>query len=188
MTFMKSALIASLALAGLANAQTYVIDSGHTHARFAIDHMNTSTNQGGFYNLTGEVQFDPAKKTGAIDITIPMNSLSTGIGAFDEHLKSAEFFNVAAHPTANFKSTKWHFRGGKVRKVDGILTMMGKSHPVTLTAKKFNCYDSPMLKTEVCGGDFEATIDRTLWGINTYVDFGVTKFVKLNIQVEAGKK
>lgn len=188
MKLIKSALVVSLALAGLANADTYVIDQAHTHARFAIDHMNTSTNQGGFYSLSGEVDFDPKKKTGFIDITIPMDSLATGIGAFDTHLKSADFFDVANHPTAQFKSTKWHFKGKKVTKVDGQLTMMGKTHPVTLTAKKFNCYQSPMLNAQVCGGDFEATIDRTKWGVDKYVDFGVTKTVKLAIQVEAYKK
>lgn len=178
----------ALALPAVAQADIYEIDSGHTHARFAIDHMNTSTNQGGFYSLTGEVEFDKKAKKGKIDLTIPMTSLSTGMTAFDDHLKSADFFDVANHPTARFVSTKWHFKGSKVTRVDGKLTMMGKTHPVTLTAKKFNCYQSPMLKTEVCGGDFVATIDRTKWGIDKYVDFGVTKTVKLNIQVEAAKK
>jgi len=36
-----------------------------------------------------------------------------------------------------------------------------------LKATNFNCYDSPMLKREVCGGDFEATLDRSQFGMNT---------------------
>ena len=75
---------------------------------------------------------------------------------------------------------------GKVTKVDGNLTLLGKTNPVSLKATKFNCYNSPMLKNaQVCGGDFETTIDRTKWGMDTYVKMGFAKDVKLNIQVEA---
>ncbi len=57
-------------------------------------------------------------------------------------------------------------KGNKVSSVDGTLTLLGQTHPVTLKATKFNCYNSPMLKTEVCGGDFETVIDRSKWGMN----------------------
>lgn len=117
-----------------------------------------------------------------------MGSLSTGIKAFDGHLKSADFFNVKEHPTAYFKSTKWEFDGDKVKAVKGDLTLLGQTHPITLTATKFNCYDSPLLKAEACGGDFETTIDRTKWGINTFTDGGMMKDIKLVVQVEGSKK
>ena len=45
-----------------------------------------------------------------------------------------------------------------------------------------------MLKTEVCGGDFETVIDRTQWGMNYLVNAGMTKNVKLDIQIEAAKQ
>lgn len=72
--------------------------------------------------------------------------------------------------------------------VDGTLTLLGQTHPVTLKATKFNCYNSPMLKTEVCGGDFETVIDRSKWGMNYLVAAGMSKNVKLNIQIEAAKQ
>jgi polyisoprenoid-binding protein YceI len=60
---------------------------------------------------------------------------------------------------------------------------------VTLKANKFNCYPSPMLqKREVCGGDFEATIDRTQFGVDYGTKFGVTKDVRLVVQIEAVKQ
>ena len=50
----KTLALAILAAAfGSAQADTYKIDSHHANARFAIDHFNTSTNTGGFYNLSG---------------------------------------------------------------------------------------------------------------------------------------
>ncbi len=186
---MKKTLLAALfavAAAGV-SAADYKIDDNHANARFAVDHFGTSTNTGGFYGLVGTISFDPQAKTGAADITIPINNLSTGISGFDNHLKSADFFNAARYPEMRFQSTKWNFRGNKVTSVDGNLTLLGKTQPITLKATKFNCYQSPMLKAEVCGGDFETVIDRTKWGMDYGVANGMTKNVRLNIQIEASK-
>jgi len=72
--------------------------------------------------------------------------------------------------------------------VEGQLTLLDKTQPVTLKANQFNCFQSPMLKREVCGGDFEATIDRTAFGVNYGVDWGFPKNVRLVLQVEAVKQ
>ncbi|KPN74742.1 MULTISPECIES: YceI family protein [Neisseria] len=176
------------ALAATVGAATYKIDGHHTNARFGIDHFKTSTNVGGFYNLSGTLEFDPAKRTGSIDLSIPVDSIQSGSQEFTNHLKSADLFNAAKYPEIRFTSTKFNFNGRKLLSVDGKLTMLGKTHPVKLKAQKFNCYDSPILKTQVCGGDFTATIDRTKWGMNYLLDAGITKHVSLNIQIEAGKK
>lgn len=187
---MKKALLLTtlVALSATAHSATYQIDPFHTNARFSIDHFGTSTNVGGFYGLTGEVQFDASKRTGKIDVKIPVANLQTGSNEFTGHLKSADLFHAEKFPEMRFQSTKFVFKGNKVSAVKGNLTLLGKTHPVTLKADKFNCYQSPMLKTQVCGGDFSATIDRTKWGMNYLVDAGMTKQVKLNIQIEAGKK
>lgn len=186
---MKKSLFATLIMAAACvNAADYQIDSHHANARFAIDHFGTSTNTGGFYNLSGSLKFDPQAKTGSVDISIPVASLNSGNAAFDKHLKSADLFNVAQFPEMRFQSTRWHFNADKVSAVEGNLTLLGKTAPVTLKATKFNCYQSPMKKAQVCGGDFEAAIDRTQWGMNYLVDAGVTKQVNLHIQVEAVKQ
>lgn len=175
-------------LSTLGHAATYELDPHHTAVRFTVDHFGTSTNAGGFYNLSGNLEYAPEAKKGFVGLTIPMSSLSTGLKSFDKHLKSADFFDVEKYPTAYFKSTNWQFDGDKVKAITGDLTLHGETHPVTLKATKFNCYDSPVLETEACGGDFETTIDRTKWGINTYTDGGMMKNVKLVVQVEGSKK
>lgn len=177
-----------LGIAAPAFSADYQIDPAHANARFSIDHFGTTTNHGGFYNLTGEVKFDAKAKTGSVDITIPVETINTGVDAFNAHLKSADLFDVAKYPTIRFISDKWHFKEGKVASVEGKLTLLGKTHPVTLTATKFNCYPNPMFNAEVCGGDFTTTLDRTLWGMNYLVDIGMSKEVKLDIQIEAVKK
>ena len=175
-------------LSAVSHAAVYELDPHHTAVRFTVDHFGTSTNAGGFYNLSGTLEYAPEDKKGFIGITIPMGSLSTGLKTFDKHLRSADFFNVEEYPTAYFKSTEWQFDGDKVQSVTGDLTLLDETYPVTLTATKFGCYDSPILKAEACGGDFETTIDRTKWGIDTFTDGGMMKDVKLVIQVEASAK
>jgi len=59
---------------------------------------------------------------------------------------------------------------------------------VTLKATRFNCYNNPLLKREVCGGDFETTIARSHWGMNYGIDRGLPDDIHLLIQVEAIKQ
>ncbi len=169
-------------------AATYAIDPGHTFVTFEIGHFGTSTNRGRFDKKEGKVEFDRAGATGKIEIVIDTTSISTGTAAFDKHLQSADMFDSAKHPTAKFVADKLSFNGDKVADVTGTLTLLGKTQPVTLKATSFNCYNSPMLKREVCGGDFETTIDRTQFGMNYGVDWGFPKNVRLLVQVEAIKQ
>ncbi|WLP94459.1 YceI family protein [Psychrobacter sp. M13] len=195
----KKPLLSIALLAGLigsTHATTYLIVPDNSNARFEIDHFNTSTNTGGFYNITGQLQYDPDAKIGNISVVIPVNSLNTGNKAFDNVLISPDFFDADKYPLISFESTNWHFVDtnangvgvGDVVKVDGNLTMHGSTHPVTLSATKFNCYFSFIAKSQVCGGDFTTTIDRRKWDISKYTLLGITEMVKLKIQIEAAKQ
>ncbi|MBI5270479.1 MAG: polyisoprenoid-binding protein [Burkholderiales bacterium] len=193
---MKTPLIAavagavlSLAAAGAqAQAATYAIEPTHTFVTFEISHFGTSTNRGRFDKKEGTVTLDRAGKTGKVDITIDTTSINSGTAAFDKHLKSAEILNTEAQPMARFVGDKFSFNGDKVTEVAGQLTLNGKTNPVTLKAVNFNCYQNPMLKREVCGGDFEATIVRSQYGVNYGLNYGFPDAVKLVIQVEAVKQ
>lgn len=180
---------ALLAAAGFAQAQsaTYSIDPTHTFVNFEAKHFGTSTLRGRFDKKEGSVQFDRAGKSGKAEITIDIGSVSTGVGPLDGHLKSKDFFNAGEFASAKFVSDKFVFDGDKVTEVTGSLTMLGKSNPVTLKATNFNCYQNPMLKREVCGGDFETTITRSQWGM-TYGLPGIPDGIRLLIQIEAVKQ
>ena len=185
------ALVAAATLAtGMAQAEsaTYAIDPTHTFVTFEINHFGASVNRGRFDKKEGTVQFDRAGKTGKVEISFDATSINSGTPAFDKHLQSADLFNAAQHPKITFVSDKFSFNGDKVSEVSGQLTLLGKTGPVTLKANQFACYQSPMLKREVCGGDFDATIDRTQWGMNYGVDWGFAKNVRLVVQVEAVKQ
>ena len=185
------ALAAATLLAGAAQAATpneYAVEPTHTFVTFEINHFGASVNRGRFEKKEGTVQFDKAGKTGKVDISFEAASISTGTPAFDKHLQGADLFNAAQFPTLRFVSDKFNFDGDKVTSVAGQLTLLGKTAPVTFKANQFACYQSPMLKREVCGGDFEATIDRTQWGMNYGIDWGFAKNVRLVVQIEAVKQ
>ena len=184
-TFVAAA--ASLFALGAAQASSppYTIEPTHTFVTFEVSHFGTSFNRGRWDRKEGTVQFDRAARTGRVELTIDMGSINSGVAQFDGHLKSKDFFNAAEFPTARFVGEKFVFNGDKVAAVEGTLTMLGKSNPVTLKANQFNCYTNPIFKREVCGGDFEATIQRSQWGITYGMPVVAPDSVRLLIQVEA---
>lgn len=187
---MKRSLCAIAAVAAITSAQaaTYAIDPNHTAVIFEVDHFGATTNRGRFAGKEGTVEFDRAAKSGKADITVDVASINTGVPAFNKHLQGTDFFNVEQNPTARFVADKFSFNGDKVGEVSGTLTLMGKTHPVTLKANKFSCYQNPMLKREVCGGDFETMIQRSQWGVNWGLEHGFQDTIKLVMQIEAVKQ
>ncbi|MCV2367519.1 YceI family protein [Roseateles oligotrophus] len=186
--FILTAALSVAATLSQAAPASYAIDPSHTFVTYEIGHFGTSTNRGRFDKKEGSVQFDRAAKTGRVEVSFDIASVSTGFAPMNSHLLSAELLNAEKFPTAKFVGDKFVFNGDKVGEVQGQLTLMGKTNPVTLKATNFNCYDNPMLKREVCGGDFEATIDRSQWGVDYGLAWGFPKNVKLIIQVEAVKQ
>lgn len=191
---MRKSLLALAAVASLAghavHAQTatYAVDPTHTFATFEISHFGASVNRGRFDKKEGTVQLDKAARTGKVELTIDTTSINTGVAPFDKHLQSADIFDAAKFPTAKFVGDKFTFEGDKLVSVSGDLTIKGKTQPATFKANQFACYQSPMLKREVCGGDFEATIDRTQFGVDYGVQYGFPKNVRIVAQIEAVKQ
>jgi len=186
--FALAAVAAMFAGAAQAQSANYAIDPTHTFVTFEISHFGASVNRARFDKKEGTVQSDLAGKSGKVEISFDATSVNSGTPAFDKHLQSADLFNAAAHPTIKFVSDKFVFKGDNVSEVTGQLTLLGKTAPITLKANQFACYQSPMLKREVCGGDFEATIDRTVFGMNYGVDWGFPKSVRIVVQAEAVKQ
>ncbi len=182
---LAAALLATALGAAQAQSVTYAIEPTHTFAYFEIAHFGTSTIRVRLDKKEGTIQLDRAAKTGRAEVTIDMSSINSGVAPFDGHLKSKDLFNVADNPSAKLVADKFSFNGDKVSEIAGTLTLMGKSNPVTLKATNFNCYTNPLIKREVCGGDFETTIQRSQWGVNYGLPNVAPDNVRLLIQVEA---
>ena len=102
------------------------------------------------------------------------------------HARKPEMFNVDKFPEVTYKSTALKFDGDKLVSVEGNLTLLGVTKPVTLNVSKFKCIMHPRYKREVCGADATAEFKRSDFGLN----YGLPNFspeVKLEIQVEAIK-
>jgi len=114
-----SAVAALTLSATAAMAANYTIDPTHTFVTFEIDHNGTSTNRGRFDNVEGTIELDRAAKTGKVDMTVGIASVSTGTPGFDKHLQSDQLLDAAKYPTAHFVSEKFEFDGDKVDKIKG---------------------------------------------------------------------
>jgi polyisoprenoid-binding protein YceI len=178
---------ATMSSAAWAQSAAYQIDPTHTFVTWEAKHFGTSTSRGRFDKKSGMITLDKAAKTGKADITIDMTSINTGVTPFDAHLKRDDFFAAEKFPEAKFSGTEFKFDGDKLSEVAGTLTMRGITQPATLKATGFGCYDHPMLKREVCGGDFETTITRSKFDMK-YGLPGIPDNIRLLIQVEAVKQ
>lgn len=183
-------LVISLAIPLYAQAaDSYTVDPAHTYPRFSINHLGFSTMQGRFDKTSGKVTLDRATKTGSVELAIESSSISTGFAKRDEHLKSPDFFNAVEFPTITYKSTAIHFKGDSPASVDGNLTIMGVSKPVTFTINAFNCGPDPMdplKKAQKCGADASAQINRSDFAVKYGIP-AVGDEVKLVLEIEAVK-
>jgi polyisoprenoid-binding protein YceI len=181
-----AALAALIALPALAESESYTLDPNHTFPVYEVGHLGYSVQRGRFNKTSGKITLDEAAKKCSAEITIDATSVSTGVAKLDEHLKSEDFFNAAKNPNITFKSSECVFDGAKIKSAKGELTMNGITKPVTLTAHTFNCAPHPMMKKKVCGGDFEANVKRSEFGMK-YALPALADDVKLRVNVEAMK-
>jgi polyisoprenoid-binding protein YceI len=163
----------------------YALDPTHTSVTFEAAHFGTSTSRGRFERSQGTVWLDRSGRAGRVDIRIATASVSTGVAALDRRLRGPDFLDSEAYPDATFIAESVTFDGSQVSAVAGSLTLRGKTLPLSLTASHFNCYLSPLLVRQVCGGNFEATLQRSLWGMDFGLDFGIPDRIRLLVQVEA---
>lgn len=112
---------------------TYTIDSAHSSAQFKVRHMMIANVKGEFDKISGSVNYDPANPSAAsAEASIDVASISTREADRDNHLKSADFFDVAKYPSITFKSSSVSKDGDGGYKVAGELTIRGVTKPVTL--------------------------------------------------------
>jgi polyisoprenoid-binding protein YceI len=136
-TFSRSVrTFALVALASLpAFAANYTVDGAHSRVGFGVKHMMVTTVKGDFKKFSGTVVIDDADLTkSTVKVEIETASVDTGVGKRDEHLKSAEFFDVAKFPKMTFASTSVAKAGDKLS-IAGDLMLHGVTKPVTLTVE-----------------------------------------------------
>jgi len=180
-------LAASPALA----ADTYSFDKAHTTVLFQVRHIVTNVT-GKFKDFDGQIQVDKANPAAStVDFTIQAASIDTNEPKRDEHLRSADFFDVANNPKITFKSTSVKATAKDTYAVAGELTMRGVTKPVTLTVSYLGEGKDPW-GNEKLGFEVAGLLNRKDFNINwnKTLDAGgvlVGDEVKVQIAVEANK-
>lgn len=177
-----AAALAAGANAARAAPEVFRLDPEQTRVHFEVLHFGTSTSRGRFDGITGSLTLDRAARRGEISITVDTASVSTGLAPFDRVVRGPDLLDSAAHPQAWFVASHLRFDGDRLAAVDGELTLRGISRPLTLRALRFACRDDA--GREVCGGDFDAELRRSDFGVNYLLPL-VADRVRLVVQVEA---
>jgi len=129
---------AMIALGATAFADTYAIDTEGAHASisFETSHLGYSVLTGRFDTFGGTFDYDKANPSaGSVNVTIDANSINSNHGARDNHLRSADFLDVANHPSASFVSTGIEVKDDKTATITGDFTLRGVTKSVALDAE-----------------------------------------------------
>jgi len=181
------AALATMAAAAQAAPVTYTIDNSHTYPHFTYNHLGFSNQTHKFDKTSGTVVLDRAAKTGSVDVSIDATSVNTGYALFNEHIRAADYFDTANHPTITFKSSKMTFKGDQPVSLAGDLTIKGVTRPVTLAITHFKCQPHPMLKVEACGANASTQVKRSEFNMGKNAPF-VSDEVTLTLAIEAVNK
>jgi polyisoprenoid-binding protein YceI len=108
------------------------IDPAHSAAHFSVRHLMISNVRGEFSKVSGNAVLDPSDPSkSTVEVSIDTASIDTRELQRDEHLRSADFFDVANHPAITFRSKKITAAGKDQFKVTGDLTIRGATREVT---------------------------------------------------------
>ena len=193
-SLLRGAVAAALAIPVAGTAATWDLDPAHTSVQFSVRHMMVSNVRGEFGKVSGTVQADEADPTRSkIEASIDAASIDTRTEKRDNHLRSADFLDVAKYPTITFVSTKIEPAGAGHFKVTGDLTLHGITRPVVLDVQGPTAEIKDPRGNTRAGAEATTRINRKDFGLvwNQALDAGgvaVGDEVAITIDVEATKR
>src|SRR5271166_7209030 len=176
----------------------WFFEPGHTEVEFCARHMMVTFVRGLFKNISGSLDFDekdPAKVSFSTEIEAA--TLWTGVQERDDHLRSADFLDVAHHPLISFRSSAVDVLGEFEYVVHGDLTLRGTTRDVPLQVTYLGQWDTPWWEDGVdkgpkrrAGFTAKTTIDRYDFGVSWNDNVGsggvvVCPLIDLTIDAEA---
>jgi polyisoprenoid-binding protein YceI len=170
-------------------AGDYQLDKNHSVIGFSIRHNEISLVSGRFKDFTGSIHFDDKDVSkSSVEFKAKVESIDTGVTARDNHLRTADFFEVAKYPEMTFKSTKVE-RKGKAYNLTGDLTIKGVTRQVVLPFTIAGAIKDGKGNTRI-GVAAQTTIDRRDYGITWGHDLpgggvDVAHDVTIELQLEA---
>jgi polyisoprenoid-binding protein YceI len=169
-----------------AAADDFKIDGVHSTVIFRAKHLGVSYVYGRFDAISGDITFDPKKpESSKVKVEVQMESVNTGNGNRDAHLKSTTFFDAKQFPTAMFTSKSVKAAGDKKFSVTGDLTLHGVTKPVTIEMENVG-QGKGMHGGELVGFHGTLTLKRSDFGMTAMTD-AVSDEILLTVSFEAGK-
>jgi len=143
----------------------WTIDPAHSEIQFKVKHLMVTTVTGSFKKFEGGVEtesddFNDAKISFSADIA----SIDTGSSDRDNHLKTADFFELEKHPKLQFTSTSFKKKSDEDYELNGDLTIRGITKPVKLKVVYAGQAKDPWGNTKA-GFELEGKINRKDWGL-----------------------
>lgn len=166
-----------------AAAATYLLDPAHTYILFRVKHLDIGYSYGRFNGPEGVIEWDDAApEKSRVEMSVSAGNVDTDVDKRDQHLRSADFFNVDQYKIINFKSTSVKKTGDTTFDVTGDLTFLGKTRPMTVAVQQTGAGMDPWGKYRI---GFETTfiIKRSEWGMNFMLN-GVSDEVNVTVSTE----
>lgn len=169
--------------------RTFAIDLGHSEAAFEVRHLITKV-RGRFTAFDGTITFDAGSPaSSSVAFTIQARSIDTSQAQRDEHLRSADFFDVEKFPVLTFTSTAVAARGGDRYDVTGELTIRDVTKTITLPVTYLGAAKDPWGNDKVAF-ETEITLNRKDYGLNWNAaletgGFLVGDDVKVSLSIQA---
>ena len=188
------AVVATLALPAFASASTWNIDPDHSNVGFKVRHLMVSNVKGSFDRHSGTVDLNDKDITKSkVEVTIDTASINTNVPKRDEHLRSADFFDVAQYPTMTFVSKKVAKAGKDKLKVTGDLTLHGVTRQVVLDVEGPSKESKDPWGNIRRGATASTKINRKDFGLvwNAALETGgvaVGEEIAINLEIELIKK
>lgn len=169
---------------------TWNVDAAHSRVGFTVRHLMVSKVRGSFTTFSGAVTVGEDKLASSVVAEVQMASIATGDDNRDNHLRTGDFFDVAAHPTMTFRSTGITADGGDYV-LAGELTIKGITKPVTFELEFEGVSPDPWGGTRA-GFSAETEISRKEWGLeyNAVLETGgvvISDKVKLELDIQVVK-
>ena len=165
--------------------QKYVLDKPHTQVVFTVDHLGFAKSIGKFTDYQGSIQFDQAEPAkSSVEVTIQTASIDLNDQKWNDHMKSADFFNVEKFPAMTFKSTGIEVTGDKTANITGDLTILGVTKPVVLATVFNKAGKHPFMDRQEAGFSATTNIKRSDFGMGYGLPM-VGDDVAITLEVEA---
>ncbi len=185
----KSLFIALIAMGMAVNAQsTWKSDNAHTNMNFSVSHLVISEVTGKFRVFDIEAQADENFNAPSFSVKIEPASIDTDNERRDNHLRSADFFEVEAYPAITFTSTAVEKTGENTFKLTGDLTMHGVTRQVTLDGKLNGIITDQRSQKLKAGLKFTTTLNREDYNIGTGTMAPIGKEVSITINTEMAQQ